>query len=303
MRTYSKFIPSDITSDQIPQQFSNELYLSELIDGYIYHSYTSVYSIKYQILGTEIYKLGNNEIKLEQNKYLVVNNNQYVTSLPYETERAITIFIDSSILNDVFHTLRRDDDTLLSNPFDYIDDRIMLYENCFYITNDAIGKNLKSLANSFNQIKRDPHLLKEDYFYKISKDLILSQQETFKQIKNIDCTKSSTKLELFERMQQGKQILINNWNKSISLNSISAQVCMSPYHFHHTFSKTFKLSPMKYHLKVRMKKSKELLKTHKYNISDVAILAGYSDIFSFSKAFKKHYGCSPSKYANLSGNI
>ena len=299
MRTYSKFIPSDITSDQIPQQFSNELYLSELIDGYIYHTYTSVYSIKYQISGTEIYKLGNNEIKLEQNKYLVVNNNQYVTSLPYETERAITIFIDSSILNDVFHTLRRDDDSLLSNPFDYIDDRITFFENCFYVTNDAIGKNLKFLADSFNQIKSDSHLLKEDYFYKISKDLILSQQETFRQIKNIDCAKSSTKLELFERMQQGKQILINNWNKSISLNSISSQVCMSPYHFHHTFTKTYKLPPMKFHLNLRMEKSIELLKTHKYSVSDVAILTGYNDIFSFSKAFKKHYGCSPSKYSNI----
>jgi len=200
MRTHLTFIPSDIISNQIPQQFTNELYLSELTDVYIYHSYTSVYSIKYQISEAEIYRLGNNEIKLEQNKYLVVNNNQFVTSVPYETESAITIFIEPSTLNDVFNTLRRDDDSLLSNPFDYEDDQITFYENSFYVKSDAIGKKLKFLSNSF----------KGDYFYNISKELILSQQETLNQIKNIDCVKSYTKVELFERMQQGKQILINN---------------------------------------------------------------------------------------------
>jgi len=293
------YIPSNIQSGQFPQRFKNEVYLSELINGYIFHSYTSVYSIKYQISGTEIYNLDNKELKLEANKYLIVNNNQHVTSLPYKTERAITIFIEPEIIGDIFSNLRSSDESLLSNPYKYEDEEIKFFEYCFNVKNDPIGKNLEFLANSFDKMKNTPDLIKQEYFYRIARDLILSHQEIFKQIKNIDCTKSSTKVELFRRMKLAEQIINDNWNRCISLNSVSSQVCMSSYHFHRTFSKTFSMPPLEYHLKVRLKKSKEILESKRYQISDVAVLAGYNDVFSFSKAFKKMYGVSPSTYLNV----
>jgi AraC family transcriptional regulator len=43
-----------------------------------------------------------------------------------------------------------------------------------------------------------------------------------------------------------------------------------------------------------MRRQKELLERDKYSVSEAAYAAGYSDIFAFSKAFKKHFGYSPS---------
>lgn len=48
----------------------------------------------------------------------------------------------------------------------------------------------------------------------------------------------------------------------------------------------------------RMKKAAELLKTYKYNVSEVAYLVGINDPFYFSKCFKAQFGCSPSRYLN-----
>jgi len=48
----------------------------------------------------------------------------------------------------------------------------------------------------------------------------------------------------------------------------------------------------------RMKKAAELLKTYKYNVSEVSYMVGINDPFYFSKCFKTQYGCSPSKYIN-----
>jgi signal transduction histidine kinase/ligand-binding sensor domain-containing protein/DNA-binding response OmpR family regulator len=48
----------------------------------------------------------------------------------------------------------------------------------------------------------------------------------------------------------------------------------------------------------RMKKAAELLKTFKYNISEVSYMVGINDPFYFSKCFKAQFGCSPSKYVN-----
>ena len=46
----------------------------------------------------------------------------------------------------------------------------------------------------------------------------------------------------------------------------------------------------------RMQKAAELLKTYKYNVSEVSYLVGINDPFYFSKCFKAQFGCSPSKF-------
>ena len=48
----------------------------------------------------------------------------------------------------------------------------------------------------------------------------------------------------------------------------------------------------------RMKKAAELLKSYKYNVSEVSYMVGINDPFYFSKCFKAQYGCSPSHYIN-----
>ncbi len=48
----------------------------------------------------------------------------------------------------------------------------------------------------------------------------------------------------------------------------------------------------------RMQKAAELLRTYKYNVSEVSYMVGINDPFYFSKCFKAQFGCSPSKYIN-----
>ena len=47
---------------------------------------------------------------------------------------------------------------------------------------------------------------------------------------------------------------------------------------------------------VRLNKSKELLSTKMYNVSEVAYMVGFSDPKYFSTCFKKQFGVSPSKF-------
>ncbi len=48
----------------------------------------------------------------------------------------------------------------------------------------------------------------------------------------------------------------------------------------------------------RLEKAAEFLKYSEEEISDIALDIGYKDLAAFSKAFKKHFNCSPSKYRN-----
>jgi len=95
-----------------------------------------------------------------------------------------------------------------------------------------------------------------------------------------------------------KEYIIENWNNLLTTELIAKQVFMSPYHFHRTFVSTFRTTPLKYHSDIKMNRTKELLQAGNYNVSDIAVMSGYSDIFSFSKAFKKYFGFAPSKLLN-----
>ncbi|WP_271405978.1 AraC family transcriptional regulator [Tenacibaculum soleae] len=48
----------------------------------------------------------------------------------------------------------------------------------------------------------------------------------------------------------------------------------------------------------KLERSAEYLKYSKHEVSDIALEIGYSDIAAYSKAFKKHFNCSPSSFRN-----
>jgi AraC-like DNA-binding protein len=45
-----------------------------------------------------------------------------------------------------------------------------------------------------------------------------------------------------------------------------------------------------------MQTAQKMLRESDFSISYIGNAVGYTDIFTFSKAFKKHTGCTPSSY-------
>ncbi|HQX45751.1 MAG TPA: helix-turn-helix transcriptional regulator, partial [Saprospiraceae bacterium] len=58
---------------------------------------------------------------------------------------------------------------------------------------------------------------------------------------------------------------------------------------------TYGQSPYQYIKQKRMQKANELLKKQSIPLANLATEVGYSDIHSFSKAFKQFFGKAPSK--------
>ena len=72
--------------------------------------------------------------------------------------------------------------------------------------------------------------------------------------------------------------------------------CLSKYHFIKAFEKATGMTPQKYITRSIMDKSKLLLKTTSYSVSEIAALLGVEDALYFSRMFKKHTGVSPKAY-------
>lgn len=292
MNEYSSYLNGFVKTEVFPLRFSNQIYFSDYAKFYL--KYKSIYSIKYSITGEDNFKINNRIRHLQTNNYLIVNNDQEVITLTGDSEKAISIFIEPELVVDVFNTCKKSNEELLSNPYDIQNNEPMFFDNCFPLNDNSLSCLLRNFSNSFDELKKNSNEFGVNFFFKVSKALILSQQETFKQIKRIDCVKKSTKSELYTRMLKAKEFINDNWKENISLTFLARFVHMSPYHFHRTFSAVFKTTPNQYHKLIRMEMANKLLRKGSHNISEVAILTGYENVHSFSKAFKKSYGIPPS---------
>ena len=83
------------------------------------------------------------------------------------------------------------------------------------------------------------------------------------------------------------------------------RICKEKYVSHSTllrmFMKHLSLSPKEYIVNLRLKNAVELLLSGRVSCRDAAYLSGFSDEKYFSRAFKKHYSVSPSKFLGERG--
>ena len=85
-------------------------------------------------------------------------------------------------------------------------------------------------------------------------------------------------------------------SEDISLNSVAAEVCMSPSYFSSIFSKEMGKTFIEYLTEVRMEKAKQYLACSSMKTSEISYEVGYKDPHYFSYIFKKTQGCTPKEY-------
>ncbi len=74
-----------------------------------------------------------------------------------------------------------------------------------------------------------------------------------------------------------------------------AELChISEVYLRKLFYRELKISPYKKLTEIRMQRA-QLLAKEKRPVREIAASVGYSDVFQFSRAYKRFFGCSPSK--------
>lgn len=82
----------------------------------------------------------------------------------------------------------------------------------------------------------------------------------------------------------------------ISLAALAALVRLSPYHFCRAFKQSFRTPPHRYHVDRRIERAKTLLATSQPSVTDIGFAVGFSQTSSFTSAFRKATGSTPSSY-------
>ncbi|MFC4097367.1 hybrid sensor histidine kinase/response regulator transcription factor [Euzebyella saccharophila] len=84
-------------------------------------------------------------------------------------------------------------------------------------------------------------------------------------------------------------------NADLSTSFLCQELGMSSSKLYQKIKELTDLAPKEFIRTVRLKKSAALLKTKKYNVSEVTTLIGFNDPLYFSRCFKKQFGYPPSK--------
>jgi AraC family transcriptional regulator len=84
--------------------------------------------------------------------------------------------------------------------------------------------------------------------------------------------------------------------ESIPLAKLAELVRLSPYYFCRAFKQSFGLPPHKYHNSRRIEHAKMLLAKSSPSVTDIGLTIGFSETSSFTAAFRKATGLTPTAY-------
>lgn len=102
-------------------------------------------------------------------------------------------------------------------------------------------------------------------------------------------------------IKQAETFIKSNLHKNVSVTSVSEYIGIDRSYLCRLFHEYKKVSPKHYIDTLKMNRATQYLKLSYISVTEVALSLGYCDCHAFHKAFKKHYGCSPSAWRNKSG--
>jgi AraC-like DNA-binding protein len=108
--------------------------------------------------------------------------------------------------------------------------------------------------------------------------------------------KIKLKYEDIQRIRAVRDILNHKQFPYTTIQHLAYEARMNRTKLQYGFKKLFGVSIYTYHIKVRMEKARKLLEHTDKPIKQIAALAGYNTISSFSSAYKKAFGLPPSQW-------
>jgi len=89
--------------------------------------------------------------------------------------------------------------------------------------------------------------------------------------------------------------------EQIPLATLAHRVRLSPYHFCRAFKRSFGMPPHRYHNARRIDHAKTLLARPTCSVTEIALTVGFSETSSFTAAFRKATGSTPTAYRRSLG--
>lgn len=249
-------------------------------------------SIKLGYKGEEDYYFEDRKLSIGPGRYLIVNRHTkfecYLNA--QKPVEAFCLYLSKSIILETAHTLQSSHRDLLENFWDPTNQEPRFLEKVYRTDENELGRYLEQIRPA---LERNQLLDLNAFFHTLAEKLILSQGVINQQIENISSSRRSTREELYRRLCIARQYILDNYYKDIQLEELAKEAMLSKFHLLRSYREAFGVTPYRQVLNLRLKRSLQLLQEG-HTLEDIALSLGFSDRRSFTKAFKKVFGCAPS---------
>lgn len=107
-----------------------------------------------------------------------------------------------------------------------------------------------------------------------------------------------------DMVEQVKNYISNNYSDpDLNVNTVAQKFNITSSYMSTIFKKNTQIGLQKYIVSIRMEHAKNILSITNYTIDKVAVMVGYVNSRSFTRAFSKNVGMSPGKYKERTQNI
>jgi AraC family transcriptional regulator len=192
--------------------------------------------------------------------------------------------------------------TLISIADDNIPDLIGHVENVDHGMRPTIGLQsglLQSLAARLRETRVSGDVGPGDTLYLEALCTVICREVLVAQSQSQAAKLLRPKGGLSPRSQRlVKDYLQCHMDQKVELQTLSAVVGISQFHFARAFKVSFGLPPHKYLLNMRLQRAVELLRDPGRSITDVALNVGFSCSSEFARAFRQALGRTPRDFRN-----
>lgn len=268
--------------------------------SYYVPDYVGCLSIKTVVNGSALWEAGGRRFVVHENCYLILNDRQRYT-MTIDSARKVTtfcVFFKRGLVEDVFRSCTMPTAVLLDAPAPSAEVQLGFREKI-----ETAESRLLGLIGTLRQRILQGVTLKEELeesFYTIAAGMVCEHQQLNVAVAKLPAIRASTREELYRRLLRGRDFMLSTLDRPIRLSDVARAACLSPYHFHRVFTKTFQETPHSYHTRQRMAKARALLKRKDRSITEACLESGFESLTSFSSLFRRHHGVSPREFRRAS---
>lgn len=106
----------------------------------------------------------------------------------------------------------------------------------------------------------------------------------------------ATRDSYLDAIQRVIAFVATHLDDALDLDTLAADACLSPFHFHRVFRGMVGETPMEFVRRLRLERAAWRLATTTAPVTAVAFDAGYEAHEAFTRAFRQHFGASPSEF-------